>query len=71
MIGTLRGIASNATCGIIIATMRRFGTSSSLLHMPQRNHVFKAQAAATGHEEAQATATGQENKAAAGGDTSN
>ena len=66
--GTLLGIAPNATCGIIIATMRRFVTCSALLDVPQRKHVIKAQAAATGHEEAQATATGQDNKSAATGD---
>ena len=66
--GPQLGIAPNATCGIIIATMRRFGTSSTLLHVTQRKNVFKAQAAATGHEEAQATATGQEKKSAATGD---
>ena len=41
---------------------------SALLDVPQRKHVIKAQAAATGHEEAQATATGQEKKSAATGD---
>ena len=70
--GTLLGIASNATCGIMIwTTMRRLVTCSALLDVPQRRHVIKAQAAATGHEEAQATATGQEKKSAATGDIRN
>ena len=70
--GTLLGIASSATGAIISwTTMRLFVTSSTLLSVPQRKHVIKAQAAATGHEESQATATGQEKKSAATGDTSN
>ena len=79
MTGTLLGIAPNVTCGIMIwRTMRRLVTCSAFMNVPQRKHVMaikgivlKAQAAATGHEEAQAMATSQEKKSAATGDTSN
>ena len=78
VIGTPLGIAPNAICCIITARMRRFVKSWALLDVPQRKHVMfrkgivlKAQAAATGHEEAQAMATSQEKKSAATGDTGN
>ena len=40
VIGTLRGIASNATCGIITARMGRFVTYWALVDVLERKHVM-------------------------------